>query len=50
MPTLKMLKDLTPARMRKKLKMQVMPVLKLQHSDLRRLEVMLPFLLLDPAL
>jgi hypothetical protein len=50
MPTLKMLKDLTPARMRKKLKMQVMPVLKLQHSDLCRLEVMLLSLLLDPAL
>jgi hypothetical protein len=45
-----MLKDLTPARMRKKLKMQEMPVLKLQHSDLRRLEVTLLSLLLDPAL
>jgi hypothetical protein len=49
-PTLKMLKDLIPARMRKKLKMQAMPVLKLQHSDQRRLEVMLLSLLLDPAL
>jgi hypothetical protein len=36
--------------MRRKLKMLAMPALKLQHSGLRRLEVMLPFLLLDPAL
>jgi hypothetical protein len=45
-----MLKDLTPARMRKKLKMHAMPVLKLWHSDLRRLEVMLLSLPLDPIL
>jgi hypothetical protein len=44
------LKDLTPARMRRKLKMLAMPALKLRPSDLHRLEVMLPFLLLDPAL
>jgi hypothetical protein len=48
--TLKMLKGLTLAKMRRKLKMPAMPVLKLRHSDLRQLEVMLPFLLLDLAL
>jgi hypothetical protein len=47
---LKMLKALTPARMRRKLKMLAMPALKLQTKDLRRPEVMLSFLLLDPAL
>jgi hypothetical protein len=36
--------------MRKKLKMLAMPALKLRFSDLRWLEVMLPFLLLDSAL
>jgi hypothetical protein len=49
-PMLKMLKALTPATMRKKLKMEAMPALLLQHSDLPRLVVMLLSLLLDPAL
>jgi hypothetical protein len=44
------LKGLTPARMRRKLKMPAILALKLWHSDLHRLEVMLPFLLLDPVL
>jgi hypothetical protein len=48
--TLKMPRDLTLARMRRKPKMPAMPVLKLRHSGLCRLEVMLPFLLLDLAL
>jgi hypothetical protein len=47
---LKTLKALTPARMRRKLKMPTMPTLKLRPSDLHRLKVMLRFLLLDPAL
>jgi hypothetical protein len=45
-----MLKALTPARTRRKLKMPAMPALKLRSRDLRRPEVMLPFLLLDLAL
>jgi hypothetical protein len=44
---LKMLRAPTPARMKKKLKM---PILKLWSRVLPRLEVMAPFLLLDPAL
>jgi hypothetical protein len=44
------LKALTPARMRRKLKMPAMPTLKLWSRDLHRLEVILPFLLLDLAL
>jgi hypothetical protein len=45
-----MLKALTLARTRKKPKMLAMPALKLQTRDLCQPEVMLPFLLLDPAL
>jgi hypothetical protein len=47
---LMMLRDLTPARMRRKLKIPTMSVLKLRLSDMRRLEVILLFLLLDPTL
>jgi hypothetical protein len=47
---LTMPKDLTLARMRRKLKMPAMPAMKLRPSGLRLLDVMLPFLLLDPAL
>jgi hypothetical protein len=44
---LQMLRALTPARTKKRLKM---PTLKLQSRVLPRPEVMAPFLLLDPAL
>jgi hypothetical protein len=47
---LRMLKALTSARMRRKLRMPAMLVLRLQSRDLRQLEVMLPSLLLDPTL
>jgi hypothetical protein len=45
--TVRTLKALTPARMKKKLRT---PVLKLRCRDLHRPEVMPPSLLLDPAL
>jgi hypothetical protein len=44
---LRTLRALTPARMKKKLKM---PILKLRSRVLPRPEAMAPFLLLDPAL
>jgi hypothetical protein len=47
---LKMLKALTPARMRKKVKMEAMPELMSRKSGLPRLVVELLFLLLDLAL
>jgi hypothetical protein len=47
---LRMLKALTPAKMKRKQRTLAMLMPKLWNRDLLWLEVMAPFLLLDPAL